>query len=379
MKTDFLQYYGEHNISPVRQDISDIELHYERRKKLYRQCGIPTITFKNVEILEVGPGGGYNTLAFFHWDIEHIDLVEANPAGREDMQRLFLEYDIPVNRYNIFPCKIEDFQTEKKYDMIIAEGFLPNIYNQQEVINKLKSLATKNGIVVITCSDDVSYFVEIMKRLVGVSLTGNMTEYNQKVEYLTNFFSPQLSKLKGVSRSPKDWVQDQILNPVVVNGTELTMARAITYFGDEFDVLATSPRMFTDYSWYKDVWYDYKKSYKEQFNRKRMSLLMANMPEIILSSEQAGILVKYFEHIKKLESEYEETRNLEKVGKIIEEMDSMDELLQKDFCDEFVSVFHEIKEVLLCILRKEDIHMEKYPHFFSAFGRTMQYMSFVKK
>jgi hypothetical protein len=56
MKNDFIKYYGEHNISPVRQNIDDIELHYERRKKLYRQCGIPTIAFRDAEILEIGPG-----------------------------------------------------------------------------------------------------------------------------------------------------------------------------------------------------------------------------------------------------------------------------------------------------------------------------------
>ena len=61
MKNDFLEYYGEHHISPVRQDINNIEAHYNRRKKLYRQCGIPAIAFRNAEVLEVGPGGGYNT------------------------------------------------------------------------------------------------------------------------------------------------------------------------------------------------------------------------------------------------------------------------------------------------------------------------------
>ena len=58
MKNDYLEYYGEYHISPVKQNIDDIKVHYERRKKLYRQCGIPTLAFRNAEILEVGPGGG---------------------------------------------------------------------------------------------------------------------------------------------------------------------------------------------------------------------------------------------------------------------------------------------------------------------------------
>ena len=58
MNNDFLEYYGEHSISPVRQDITDIALHYERRKKVYRQCGIPLLAFRNAELLEIGAGGG---------------------------------------------------------------------------------------------------------------------------------------------------------------------------------------------------------------------------------------------------------------------------------------------------------------------------------
>lgn len=58
MKNEFLRFYGTHNISPVRQNIDDLEMHYQRREKLYRQCGIPVIAFKDKEVLEIGPGGG---------------------------------------------------------------------------------------------------------------------------------------------------------------------------------------------------------------------------------------------------------------------------------------------------------------------------------
>lgn len=63
----FIEYYGAHEISPVKQDLSDLELHYAKREKLYRQLGIPCITFDQKKILEIGPGSGYNTLAFFAW------------------------------------------------------------------------------------------------------------------------------------------------------------------------------------------------------------------------------------------------------------------------------------------------------------------------
>ena len=253
MKNDYLEYYGEYHISPVRQDINNIEAHYKRRKKLYRQCGIPEIAFRNAEILEVGPGGGYNTLAFFHWNCKHIDLVEANLKGQEDMRILFSENHISQNQYEIFPCKIEDFHTDKKYDIVIAEGFLPYIFNQNEVIKKLQSLTDKEGIIVITCVDNVGMFIEALKRLIGQMLTRNITCYDEKLNYLVQFFGKQLEGLGGVSRSAKDWVQDQILNPAGINGMELSMAQAISMFENDYEILGSSPQMFTDYSWYKDV------------------------------------------------------------------------------------------------------------------------------
>ncbi len=379
MKNDFLEYYGKHNISPVRQDISDIEIHFERRKKLYRQCGIPIMAFRDAEMLEVGPGGGYNTLAFFYWNCKHVDLVEANQRGREDMKNLFDYHSIGEERYKIFPCKIEDYVTEKKYDIIIAEGFLPVIYNQREVIDALTALVAENGIIVITCGDDVCFFIETLKRLVGIVLTADISDYDKKVKKLTNFFAPQLSKLRGMSRKPEDWVQDQILNPALVNGMELSLLQAIDYFGEEFDILGSSPQMFTDYSWYKDIWYDYKEESRIQFKRKRLSLLQANMPEIILSLEQADKLVEFFEQIKKLETQYEKDLNINAIGQIVEEMHSMKKLVQECFNNQFVDVFHEIEQILRCLLQKENIDMEEYPNFFSAFGRTQQYISFVRK
>lgn len=185
--------------------------------------------------------------------------------------------------------------------------------------------------------------------------------------------------MKGVSRSPKEWVQDQILNPAAVNGTELTLTQAIAYFGDEFDVLGSSPGMFTDYSWYKDIEYGYKKDYQSQFERKRLSLLMAGIPEVLVSVEQAEILVRQIKKIKRLESEYEKTSDMTKISDILEEMYAMEQVLKDNFNKAFLEVFCEIKEILSILLKENKVEMEKFPHFFKAFGRTQQYISFVRK
>lgn len=379
MKNDELKYYSEHNMSPEHQDISDIEVHYARRGKLYRQCGIPEIAFRDAEILEVGPGSGYNTLAFFHWNCRHVDLVEANPAGIKDVQNLFKEQVIPNDRYSIYECFIEDYENEnKKYDIVIAEGFIQHIENQKEVLDKLTSLLNDKGIIVITCEDKISWFIELMKRLVGWAITQNIREYEEKVQYLTKIFEPQLKQLRGVSKPPADWVRDIILNPEINNEHDLNLISAIEYLGDGFEVLGSSPQMFTDYSWSKDIWCDYKKEYENQFAEKRLSLLMANMCEVILPVEQVQILARYFETIVKAEVAYEKTLNADRINDILTAMDAMEGIVANNMPNKFIKVFNEIKDVLLCIQTGKEVKMEEYPDFFTAFGRTQQYISFEK-
>ncbi len=376
MENGYLEYYGKHHISPVNQDITDIKAHFERRRKLYRQCGIPTIAFRNAEILEVGPGGGYNTLAFFHWGSRHIDLVEANPRGIEDMKSLFGYQEILEDKYDIISCKIEDYSTEKKYDIIIAEGFLSNVPNQQEIIDKLKDLAAPDGIIVVTCIDNVSCFVENMKRLIGKVMVRDILSYQDKLSFLSEIFGKQLAMLKGVSRPTEDWVQDNILNPVINDNLELSMLQAICFFGG-YDVLGSSPQMFVDYSWYKDIWYAYKEDYKRQFREKHMGLLLTNMPEQIMAVEKAGRLERHFKCIRNLVSEYDKTLQSNYIEEILIHMNEMEEDLQ-GIDGKFLDVFAEIRDALWQVHNIGEVNMEEYPHFFSAFGRSQQYIAFMK-
>ncbi len=97
---------------------------------------------------------------------------------------------------------------------------------------------------------------------------------------------------------------------------------------------------------------------------KRLSLLMSSMPEVILSTEYVDRLVKHFRKIKELEIEYEKKMEIIKIGDIIKEVDLMINLLQESVTNEFMKVFYEIKDALLCVQMGRKIDIEKYPNFF---------------
>lgn len=387
-ENDYQRYYGIRNISPVHQNIDDLSVHYERRRKLYRQCGIPIAAFRDANILEVGPGSGYNTLAFFHFlNIAekkemstfggHIDLVEPNPRGVADIEALFDAYAIDGKRYTVHSCMIENFQADKAFDFVIAEGFLQEMHNVKEILQKLDGWTGSHGVLVITCCDDVCMFIEAIKRLLGFVLTKDIDDFYQKCDFLTTIFEPQLKMLRGVSRPAIDWVQDQILNPAVSNGCELTMNEAMDILADDFHLLGSSPSIFNDYSWYKDIWHDVHKDFQVQFKQKRMSLLMAGMPEIVLPEKTTEDLVIDFKRVRELANAYEidmDNKILKEIQKLLNQMEEKVQVLPS----EFVKVFYEIEQLLQEAVQG-DIHMGRYPLFFAAFGRTQQYMAFEKK
>lgn len=337
-----------------------------------------TKLFENAEIIEVGPGSGYNTLAFFEWGAKHIDLVEANPQGLKDMQQLFTNRVIEKERFEVYPCYIEEFYSEKKYDIVIAESFLQFLKNQQEVIECLKNRVAIGGTIVITCSDEIYFFVEQMKRLLAWAFVRDIDQYEKKVKVLAEQFAPQLASLRGVSRSPEEWVQDQLLNDAGINGCSLSIENAIKYFGDEFDILGGSPNMFTDYSWYKDIYYDYKYDYLKQFKKKNINLMLANMNEEIEISEQQNMeLAQITKKIKEFAVKYEKSYEYFWIEEILSQIESMQRIC-KDKSKQLIEVIDEIK-LALSDLKIGKIDFNKYKSFFSAFGRTQQYISFVKK
>jgi len=374
----FIDFYGKHKISPVRQDISDFKKHLKRREKLYRTLGIPIIAFSNNDVLEVGPGGGYNTLCFFNWGA-NVDLVEPNPAGYEEMVELFSKNKIDPKSWNLFKSMIEDYNTDKLYDVVVAEGFLPGIKSRYQILSKISSLVKKGGVVVVTCVDDISYFFEYLRRLLAIRLIEikNVKVFQEKVELLSKAFHTHLNSLKHSSRFIGDWVEDVLLNPAAVYGDFFSIADCIKEFDNNFEFLGSSPNMFTDYSWYKDVDFRLKDEIIDQFNRKRHLLLSLNLKESINCIDKN---MKLFELCKKVRLTVNDNNELLNKRVVLIIIDILEEIkiLTKDLDSKITIALDEIKE----LLSDDNLSKEKIANsskITSIFGRGMQYVSMVKK
>lgn len=64
MQNEILDFYEEHEISPVHADENDYLLRVKKRKNLYRQLGVPVQALKGSKVIEFGTGG--DIMHFFY-------------------------------------------------------------------------------------------------------------------------------------------------------------------------------------------------------------------------------------------------------------------------------------------------------------------------
>jgi len=375
-----LSFYEENRISPVHQDITDFGKHLARREKLYRSLGLPPMFFSNSKVLEVGPGGGFNALALFSWGAS-VDFVEPNPTAQFELQKLLTTHNIDQSRWKLFNDKIEAYTPTHSYDIVLAEGFLPGLNERSQIIQKLGSVVQKGGVVVVTCIDDVSFLMETVKRLVGTYLLQkrNATTLEEKVTILSKSFSTHLGKLKNASRPVADWVTDNFLNPALLHGKMFSIGNCIEEFGEEFAILGSSPSLFTDLSWYKDIDFDqYHHSLKQFKEKQHLLLLKECMLDTTRPVEANEQLEQAAFELRQFFSENENVlTRIDVKQRIIDKLRNLSELTHA--VDSRISMA--IDEAVSLIL-DDHINEEKIAHanhLASAIGKGQQYVSLVKK
>lgn len=371
----FVSFYSKYKISPVHQDISTLKNHLKRREKLYRLLGLPPVTFSNRKILEVGPGGGYNALAYFHWGAT-VDFVEPNPKAQEELPVLLGAHGIPPDSWSLFPGKVENLPTGNVYSIVIAEGFLPGLFNIPEVVSRLGALLEPGGIIVVTCVDDISYFFEHVRRLIANKLIHSIDRFEDRVSVLVSAFGSHLKTLKNASRPVEDWVTDQFLNPAIY-ADWFSIEECINEFGPEFEFLGSSPAMLTDYSWYKDLQHNTRENLIEQFRQKRHTFLLWDLPESMRPAEENEKLFQAVYLLRRYAGETEKIWNREKEIYLANRLWEI-----RDLARGIDSRIPEAIQEAINLLLDERLTPEKVSDASKlavVFGRGQQYVSMVKK
>lgn len=376
-ENSMLAYYSSKNISPVHQDISDLAVHLKRREKLYRQCGVPAGLLQGKKVLEIGPGSGYNSLAFFHWGAAHVDLVEPNPKGREDMIALFAEHGIDTGLFEIIPVTLEKFSEgnhQGVYDFVACEGFIQQAAGAKNIFLQLLKFPKPGGVLVWTCMEPFGFFIEYLKRIAALGMTSNSICETEREDRLVDIFAPQLKKLFGVSRPVRDWVQDQILSPNGNGRDFFRVGEALDVLPEDFHMLGSSPQLIRDISWYKDLRYPQREEMKKELKIRLATLFMAGSSEICLDEADEGMLESIIENIMTYGQHFEAKRENEDLHQIALYLENMKEIAARVSGDFFLIV-DESANCFARLANNESVEFSSYPHWAGTFGRALNYMA----
>ena len=229
-----LAFYREHSISPVNYSGTK-EQHFQRRASLYRSLRLPPLAFRGSRVLEVAAGTGQNAEYLASLNPLHLELVEPYPAKWSSQSAVKI-------------TTLEHYQPPFPFDIVICENWLG--LEEQPLIDKLASMVAPQGVLVLTCVHPEGFYPNQLRRKIAQRLINESMSFESKTEILVNAFEPHLKTLTDMTRSPRDWVQDQLLNPAVEN-IVLTFPMLIERLGKDFTILGTSPEFITDWRWYK--------------------------------------------------------------------------------------------------------------------------------
>jgi len=248
-----LGFYTAHGISPVRQDIRDLQRHFQRREALYRHLGIVPRALHGRNVLEVGPGGGYNSLYTASLLPNRFLLVEGNPTGVAEIKHLFSQHDPAWSKpLEVVHSAIEDWKPEPIFDFVFCEGLLSGVPNPEQVLDKLAGATAPGGVLTITCVDHLSHFPETLRRALGQLAVNPADALQEKVRKILPMMESHLATLPGMSRRVDDWVIDNLIHPGSIIPL-INFPEAIAVLGSRFDYYAASPHFTTDWRWYKSI------------------------------------------------------------------------------------------------------------------------------
>ena len=246
----FVDFYKQAGLVPTHQNISDLEIHFQRREALYRHLGLPKALLEGRAIIEFGPGSGHNAVFTASCRPAKYTLVDATPASLESTREV-LALHYPNNSFEITDCDILQYSSNQKYDLVICEGVIPTQLNPAAFLAHIASFANRGGVVVMTCMDSVPLLAEMLRRYIAKDLIKEIHNFSAQTNFLVEYFTSDLEALPGMSRRYADWVIDQILHPW--SGPLFSIPEAIQALGHGYEIYASSPHFLNDWRWYKDI------------------------------------------------------------------------------------------------------------------------------
>lgn len=376
-----LSFYRDHSVAPVRQKIADLDEHFARRRLLYQQLGIWAGAFTGRRVLEVGPGTGQNVLFVAAQMPRQLVLVEPNPTGGKEIEASFEPFPAWQKILSVHNIPIEQFQDTQQFDFVLCEGLVgaSGHPDPHALILDIAKHIRPGGLLVVTCVDYIAYLSEMLRRLLGFEISNHLKDMNQRAALLLPIFLPHLKSLHGMSRRFDDWIIDNLINPASV-GRLVSFDDCLSYLGDKFDVLSTSPRFISDWTWYKKAALD-----MDFFNRTALASYWSNLHNFMdcrcvyppwLEAENRTLLTRC-EDMHHQIGEYERTKDHSVRQQIVVNLHRLSNKLSRNMPTVSTALAEAHEWLSATTLDVEAIKHSK--EFGKWFGRGQTYISLMRR
>ncbi|MBP6917377.1 MAG: methyltransferase domain-containing protein [Legionellaceae bacterium] len=258
-----LEYYREHQITPVHYDLNCMQSHLERRQALYQKLGLLPLTFRQSNVLEIAAGTGQNSLYIAQLMPKKFVLLEPNEVAVSHIKNTYEQFTHPHTQPQIVSTTLENYLPEESFDIVLCENWLGTSEHEKALLNKLSTFVAPQGLLVLTTVSPIGFVPNLLRRFLAIYLCGEQEDFLQKTETLSLAFASHLGTLSAMTRNITDWVQDNMLNPAYF-GLCLSIPTVVERLKDRFDILGSSPGFITDWRWFKKV-YGAERRFNEYF------------------------------------------------------------------------------------------------------------------
>jgi 2-polyprenyl-3-methyl-5-hydroxy-6-metoxy-1,4-benzoquinol methylase len=259
-KHAFVSFYNEHGVIPVSQDIGHPDFLF-RRESLYKLLGVPIPSLRDRDILEFGPGGGYNATALAPASPRSMVFVDASVQSLQEIRAkqvrgLFGGANVEIIESNIF-----DFRSEALFDLVIIEGTVPGQTKPREMLSHAASFVAKDGYLITTTTSASSVLSEVCRKLIRPLIVEKNHTFAAQVQAAEKVFKSHLKNLGTQTRPAKDWVTDVIIHKFEEDAKLVfSLLDAASVTSDGFEFFGSSPKFLIDDRFYKKIGQSAKRS-----------------------------------------------------------------------------------------------------------------------
>lgn len=252
-------YYKSIGLNPVAHDISQedrMRLHERKRQNLLEHhLKLPLFGWRGARVLEFGPGSGENAVALARLGA-NFTFVEPLDYLSDRLKATFAEFGVSDRIETVHRGVLENFRSERRFDVVFAEGFVHFLEDHTAAVRRLTSFADDEGFVVLSDIDPAGTFIEYMKKcyLEAACETLGLRSDEQRLEMARLLFAPEFARINH-SRGFDSWAKDMVLNPLYRPRYFLSLPEILAALPQDVFLYSSWPNYLDldDLIWHKNI------------------------------------------------------------------------------------------------------------------------------